>query len=157
MAIAMGMLVGILTLIPYMKVFALIPTLILTFLKCGYTGENIWIPLLSLLAVYTVVELIENFILVPNIMGRITGLNPAIILLSLSVWGSLLGVIGMIIALPTTTLLLSYYRWYRISEDQKTDYRAKRNPLFDFVDIESLEETKEKNSDGKNEEKAAEK
>ena len=69
----------------------------------------------------------------------------------------MLGLIGMIIALPTTTLVLSYYRPYRISEDQKTDYRAKRNPLFDFVDIESLEETKEKNSDGKNEEKAAEK
>lgn len=157
MAIAMGMLVGFLTLIPYMKIFALIPTLFLTLIKCAYTGDNLWIPILSLLAVFATVELIENFILVPNIMGRITGLNPAIILLSLSVWGSLLGVIGMIIALPTTTLLLSYYSRYRISEDRKTDYRSKRNPLFDFVDVEDPEETKEKNSDGKNEEKAAEK
>jgi len=157
MAIAMGMLVGILTLIPYMKVFALIPTLFLTFLKCAYTGDNLWIPLLSVLAVFATVELIENFILVPNIMGRITGLNPAIILLSLSIWGTLLGIIGMIIALPITTLLVSYYRRYRISEDQKTDYYSKRNPLFDFIDIETPKETKEEHSEGKNEEKAAEK
>ena len=40
------------------------------------------------------------------------GLNPAIILLSLSVWGSLMGIIGMIIALPLTTLLISYYNEY---------------------------------------------
>ena len=43
-------------------------------------------------------------------MGKAMGLNPAIILLSLSVWGSLLGIIGMIIAIPLTTLLLSYYK-----------------------------------------------
>ena len=40
------------------------------------------------------------------------GLNPAIILLSLSVWGSLLGFLGLIIALPLTTLLLAYYDDY---------------------------------------------
>ena len=45
-------------------------------------------------------------------MGKAMGLNPAIILLSLSVWGSLLGILGMIIALPLTTLLLSYYDLY---------------------------------------------
>lgn len=37
------------------------------------------------------------------------GLHPAIILLSLSIWGSLFGVVGMIIALPMTTLIISYY------------------------------------------------
>jgi predicted PurR-regulated permease PerM len=48
--------------------------------------------------------------LVPKIMGKVTGLNPAIILLSLSVWGSLLGMVGVIIALPMTTLVISYYK-----------------------------------------------
>jgi predicted PurR-regulated permease PerM len=37
-------------------------------------------------------------------------------LLSLSVWGSLLGIIGLIIALPLTTLLISYYRRFVIKE-----------------------------------------
>ena len=51
-------------------------------------------------------------------MGKVTGLNPAIILLSLSIWGSLLGMIGMIIALPLTTLMLSYYRRYIIVREE---------------------------------------
>ena len=45
-------------------------------------------------------------------MGDATGLNPAIILLSLSIWGALLGILGMIIALPITTLIVSYYEFY---------------------------------------------
>jgi predicted PurR-regulated permease PerM len=40
----------------------------------------------------------------------VTGLNPAMIMLSLSIWGKLLGLLGMIIALPVTYLLLVYYR-----------------------------------------------
>lgn len=50
-------------------------------------------------------------------MGKITGLNPAIILLSLSIWGSLMGMLGMIIALPLTSLLLSYYQRYIRKKD----------------------------------------
>ena len=45
-------------------------------------------------------------------MGKEMGLNPAIILLSLSVWGSLLGILGMIIALPVTSLIMTYYERY---------------------------------------------
>ena len=67
--------------------------------------------------VFIVVQIIQDGFLVPRIMGRVTGLNPAIILLSLSVWGTLLGMIGMIIALPLTTLLLAYYQKYILKED----------------------------------------
>jgi predicted PurR-regulated permease PerM len=49
-------------------------------------------------------------------MGKVMGLNPAVILLSLSIWGSLLGFIGLIIALPLTTLCLSYYRRFVLKE-----------------------------------------
>ena len=57
-------------------------------------------------------QLIQDFFLTPKIMGKAMGLNPAIILLSLSVWGTLLGFIGLIIALPLTTLLMAYYDNY---------------------------------------------
>lgn len=117
MAIAMGLFVGALTLVPYLKVVALIPTVILTFLRSATTGESIWWLLVLLIAVFAIVQFIEDVLLVPRIMGKITGLNPAIILLSLSVWGSLLGIIGMIIALPITSLLLAYYRRYRLHKD----------------------------------------
>jgi predicted PurR-regulated permease PerM len=47
-------------------------------------------------------------------MGKIMNLSPAIILLSLSVWGYLFGIIGLIIALPMTTLAVAYYKRYII-------------------------------------------
>ena len=49
-------------------------------------------------------------------MGKIMGLSPAIILLSLSIWGSLAGIVGLIIALPVTTILITYYRRYIIGK-----------------------------------------
>jgi|WetSurMetagenome_2_1015567.scaffolds.fasta_scaffold60286_1 predicted PurR-regulated permease PerM len=110
MAIGLGILVGICTMIPYMKFIALIPGVILALLKAADTGENVWIILLTMFAVFAVVQLIEDTLLTPNIMGKITGLPPAIILLALSVWGCLLGILGMIIALPITSLLYSYYK-----------------------------------------------
>ena len=61
--------------------------------------------------------IIEDVFIVPRVMGKVTGLNPAIILLSLSIWGTLLGFVGMIIALPLTTLCLSYYQRYVIGAD----------------------------------------
>jgi predicted PurR-regulated permease PerM len=54
-------------------------------------------------------------------MGKITGLNPAIILLSLSVWGSLMGMVGMIIALPLTSIILSYYKMFIKKNETKDD------------------------------------
>ena len=78
-------------------------------LKAADTGDNFWIIIASAAAVFIVVQIIQDGYLVPRIMGKITGLNPAIILLSLSIWGSLMGMLGMIIALPLTTLMLSYY------------------------------------------------
>ena len=65
------------------------------------------------LLVYVVSQCICDYVITPHIMGKEMGLNPAIILLSLSVWGSLLGIIGMIIALPVTALIMTYYRAIR--------------------------------------------
>lgn len=87
------------------------------------TGEASFWPLLGQCGlVYVISQCICDYILTPKIMGNALGLNPAIILLSLSVWGSLMGIVGMIIALPFTTLLLSYYR--RIVIDEQTPREA---------------------------------
>ena len=51
-------------------------------------------------------------------MGKTMNLNPAILLLSLSVWGALLGFIGLIIALPLTTLIIAYWKRYVTKEDE---------------------------------------
>jgi predicted PurR-regulated permease PerM len=112
LAIGFGLFIGVLNLVPYLQLVAILPTVLLALLKAADTGENFWVILLSAGLVFVVVQALQDAVIVPKVMGRITGLNPAIILLSLSVWGSLLGIVGMIIALPCTTLLLSYYRRY---------------------------------------------
>ena len=50
--------------------------------------------------------------LIPTIMKNQMGLNPAIIFLSLSLWVYVMGFIGLIIGLPLTTLIISYYCEY---------------------------------------------
>ena len=72
----------------------------------------------SAMAVFAIVQMIQDGFIVPRVIGKITGLNPAIILLSLSIWGSLMGMLGMIIALPLTTLMLSYYHRFIIRREK---------------------------------------
>jgi predicted PurR-regulated permease PerM len=100
--------------VPYLQLVGFIPTILLAVVKAADTGESFWLIMLSALIVFAVVQTIQDTILTPKIMGHVTGLNPAIILLSLSIWGSLLGILGMVIALPLTTLLITYYQRYVI-------------------------------------------
>ncbi len=112
MAIGLGMFIGLLNMVPYMQLIGFIPTVLLAVVKAADTGQSFWMILGLALLVFAVVQIIQDTILTPRIMGHVTGLNSAIILLSLSIWGSLLGIMGMIIALPLTTLLLTYYQKY---------------------------------------------
>ena len=119
MAIGLGILIGILDLVPYLHTFALIPTAFLALLKAADTGQNFWVIMISAVAVFIIVQIIIDMVVTPKIMGKAMGLNPAILLLSLSIWGALLGFIGLIVALPLTTLLIAYYQKYITKEDQK--------------------------------------
>ena len=118
LAIPMGLLVGILYMIPYFQYITLIPVALICFIT-SLGGEVSFIALFgrSILC-YVITQPVCDYIITPRIMGRELGLNAAVILLSLSVWGSLLGIIGMIIALPVTSLIMSYYEQY-ISNPRK--------------------------------------
>lgn len=114
LAIVLGITVGVLYMIPYFQYVTLIPVTIVCLLDSMGGGVQFWPELGQCILVYAISQSICDYVLTPKIMGKAMGLNPAIILLSLSVWGTLLGLIGMIIALPMTTLLLAYYREYII-------------------------------------------
>ena len=125
LAIGFGLFVGVLNIVPYLQTVALVPTVFLALVKAANTGGNFWWILAAAGIVFLVVQAIQETILIPRIMNKVTGLNPAVILLSLSVWGSLLGLVGMIIALPATSLILSYYR--RFLRRQEADASAERS------------------------------
>lgn len=119
MGIGIGLLIGVLNLVPYLQALGIPPCIILGLIQSAETGRPVWVVLLCIAAVFIVVQSIQDMVLVPKIMGDVTGMGPAWILLSLSVWGSLLGLVGMIIALPVTSLLVSYYKRFvlHMSED----------------------------------------
>ena len=112
MGIAMGLIIGLLNMVPYMQALGIPPCIVLCLLQSAQTGQPVWWTLTMMAIVFVVVQSIQDMILTPKIMGNVTGMGSAAILLSLSLWGALMGVIGMIIALPVTTLIISYYERY---------------------------------------------
>jgi predicted PurR-regulated permease PerM len=82
----------------------------LALMRALETGGGFWAAVLPVAAVFAVVQVIQDGVLTPRIMGKKLGLSPAVILLSLSIWGKLLGMLGLIIALPMTCLCLVWWR-----------------------------------------------
>ncbi|MCQ2341340.1 MAG: AI-2E family transporter [Paludibacteraceae bacterium] len=121
LGIVMGILIGIMSMVPYLKALGVVPCLLLAVLQSAETGRPLWIILLCMIGVFLFAQFMDDFVLTPKIMGKAMGLHPAIILLALSIWGSLLGVVGMLIALPLTTVLLTYYKRYVIKQDPELD------------------------------------
>ncbi len=119
MAIGLGILIGLMDLVPYLHTFALIPTAFLAMLKSAETGQNFWLIFGLAVGLFCLVQVITDMIVTPKIMGKMMGLNPAILLLSLSVWGALLGFIGLIIALPLTTLIIAYWKRYVTRDNEE--------------------------------------
>jgi predicted PurR-regulated permease PerM len=112
LAILMAIFIGLLNMVPYLQIVGTIPCLLLAGLKALEQGDNFLGSLGLVLLVFGVVQLIQETVLVSRFQGKAMGLSPAIILLSISVWGKLLGFLGLILALPFTCLGLIYYRRY---------------------------------------------
>ena len=123
-AVGLGMFIGLLNMVPYLQLIGFVPAILLAIVKAADTGQNFWFIMLLVLIVFAVVQAIQDTFLTPKIMGHVTGLNSAIILLSLSIWGSLLGILGMIIALPLTTLSINYYQKYVIKKNEVPEETA---------------------------------
>lgn len=109
MGLMLGFLIGFLNLIPYMQILGFLPALCLAIIRSLETGSSLWAVIAMTAAVFVVVQILQDLIITPRIMGKNTGLNPAMILLSLSVWGKLLGFLGLLAALPFTCMVKTYY------------------------------------------------
>lgn len=139
--IAFGMFIGVLNLVPYLQIISLAPMALLSMLKASNTGGDFWLIMLSALIVLCVVQVIQDAFLVPRIMGKRLNLHPAVILLSLSIWGHLLGMLGMIVALPLTTLLLAYIKRYHEIAEMSNNYEE--NILKEAIDTASIKKQHE--------------
>lgn len=116
MPLGMGLFVGLISFIPYVQVVGFAPAAVLALMEMSDTGRSFWGLMALVLLVYIVVQVLQDTVFTPRIMGKIMGLSSAMVLLSLSIWSYMAGIIGLIIALPLTTIIFAYYKRYILKE-----------------------------------------
>ncbi len=124
MAVAIGLINCVLFMVPYLVYVSVVPVTVMCIFHAIDTGVDFWTIWLECVAVYAAVEAFSDLFLTPRIMGKAMGLNPAVILLALSVWGTLLGVLGMVIALPATTIMIKWLKMWLVSIDRAQQSEA---------------------------------
>ena len=153
MAIAFGMFVGLLNMVPYLQLISIPIAAFLCLVATAATGASFWVMFAWVIAAYIICQIIQDMVLIPTIMKNQMGLNPAIIFLSLSLWVYVLGFIGLIIGLPLTTLIISYYCEYVLHQpnplhkSKKKETASKKTPLAltsQFINQYSNEHKKDK-------------
>lgn len=110
MGVAFGLFSGALNMIPYMQLTTIPLALLLAVVHGLNTGLPFWEVAIIIGSIYLVVQVIEDFFLVPRIVGGSMDLPPVGILLSLSIWGKLLGFLGLLVAIPFTCICLVYLK-----------------------------------------------
>ena len=112
MALPFGLFIGLLNMVPYLQTVGLVPGVMLAGLRAIEGDSSFAVSVGLVLAVFVVIQIIQDALLAPRIMGRATGLSPVAILLGVFVWGKLLGFLGLLLAIPLTCLGIAYYRRY---------------------------------------------
>ena len=135
MAIAFGLFVGVLNMVPYLQLISIPIAAFLCLVATAATGGSFWVMFGWVILAYIICQIIQDMVLIPTIMKSQMGLNPAIIFLSLSLWFYVLGFIGLIIGLPLTTLIISYYCEFVLHQPnplhkvKKKEASTKKSPL----------------------------
>ncbi len=119
LAIPLGLFIGLLNMIPYAQIIGILPTLLLCALHSMDTSYSFWRLTAFCFLLFVIVQTLQDTIITPKIMGKVTGFNPAIILLCLSIGGVLFGITGVAMALPISTMLLSYYHIYILKDTKE--------------------------------------
>ena len=103
-SILLALLAALFEIIPFVgPVLAAIPAVLLAMLKSPIVA--LWTVL-----VYIIVQQLENAVLAPKIMQHAVGLNPVVVLLAILIGGKLLGIAGIIIAVPVAAVVVEIIR-----------------------------------------------
>ena len=77
----------------------------ITALIIGYVQFDLTLSFWILIVIYIIGQFLENFVLVPRIMGNKIGLSPLWVIVALYVGGSIFGVVGVLISIPVAAIL----------------------------------------------------
>jgi len=120
-AILIGLLAGLLCYISHFHYFALIPLTLCCWAQAIESNTSFFLIFGLVFGVMVLVSILEEFIFYPTIMNTESGMNPAILMLSLTLWTYLLGTLGLLIALPLTSLSLLYLDRFLIYRKEKIE------------------------------------
>lgn len=109
LGILLGLFMGMLNMVPYLQAVGLAPAAMLAVLRALENRSSVFVSLLLVFVVFVAVQLIQDTVLSPKIMGKATGLRPWTILLGVFIWGKLLGFLGLLLAIPMTCMVVAYY------------------------------------------------
>lgn len=116
-ALIIGPVAGFSNLIPYLGVVVgLVPSILLTFLDHGWSAAAFQ-GLLGILVVYIIIQTIDGYVLQPRITAKLVNLHPLLVILALVVGGKLMGLYGLLLAVPGAAILKElfhdvYHRLY---------------------------------------------
>lgn len=108
-SLVLGLIAGILSLIPYIGLFV---SLSLSLFIALFSGDPVWLKIVFVLITFAILQILEASIISPNILGKQVGLHPVLLILCLLVFGYFLGFVGLLIAVPSTALLLMSINFY---------------------------------------------
>ncbi len=101
-ALLLGMLAGVLSIVPYLgSIVGLGAALIVAYLQFGS-----WLPIVGVLVVFGIGHVLEGMVLTPILIGDKLGLHPVVVIFAVLAGGHLLGIVGIILALPITAMLV---------------------------------------------------
>lgn len=105
-SLLLGMLAGVLSIVPYLgSIVGLGAALIVTWLQF-----QSWLPIAGVLVVFGFGHLLEAMVLTPILIGDKLGLHPVVVIFAVLAGGHLLGLVGVILALPITAMLVVLVR-----------------------------------------------
>jgi predicted PurR-regulated permease PerM len=112
-ALPLALLAGLLEIVPYVgPIFSAIPAVIIGLGTSPFMG-------IATVAVYFLVQQVENYIFTPKIMERSAGVSPVVTLLALGVGFKVAGIAGVIISVPVVIILKVLIKEYLTREKSK--------------------------------------
>jgi predicted PurR-regulated permease PerM len=106
--LVIGLISGLLDMIPYFGIIISMSVAILIALFGDAPGFQVAMVVVSFLGM----NLTETAILYPKIIGQKIGVHPVLLILALLVFGYFMGFLGLLIAVPTTAILIGLRKYY---------------------------------------------
>jgi predicted PurR-regulated permease PerM len=104
-ALVIGPIAGVANLVPYLGiVVGLVPSILISVITWGWSWATVQ-SLIGLLVVYLVIQTIDGYVLQPRITARLVNLHPMLIILAVVVGGKLMGLYGLLLAVPAAAIL----------------------------------------------------